>query len=307
MYDIIIIGSGPAGLTTAIYALRGGKTALIAEKSTFGGQITFSPKIENYPAFAAVSGPELADMMVSQAIALGADIEPTDIRGIKKEDDGTFTLVSADGESYSSRAVIIASGAEHRRLGLDGEDELIGHGVSFCAVCDGAFFAGGNVAVVGGGNSAAVEATQLAETSAKVTVVQNLPALTCDAASAEGLKAKSNVDVICSTVVTDYIKSSDGTSLAGLRLRNVATGETSELPVDGVFLAVGLAPSNGIFSNLVELDERGYVVAGESCATSCPGLFAAGDCRTKSVRQITTATADGATAALAAMAYIDSL
>lgn len=301
--DIIIIGAGPAGLTAAIYARRAGKSVKIIEKSTFGGQMTYSPKIENYPAFEAISGIELADKMVTQALSLGAEIELEEVVSVVKNGEGDFTVTTTDGE-HSAASVIIAAGAEHRRLGLEGEDDLIGNGVSFCAVCDGAFYAGQTVAVIGGGNSAVVEASLLAETSKKVVVVQNLSTLTAESAAVDALLAHNNVEVICDTVVESYIVN-DG-AFSGLVLKNAA-GERSELIVDGVFIAIGLAPANAPFSKVGAIDARGYIEAGESCATGTDGVFAVGDCRTKSVRQISTATADGAVAAVSACRYLDSL
>lgn len=302
MYDILIIGAGPAGLTAAIYAGRAGKSVLVLEKSTFGGQMTFSPKIENYPAFTEISGNDLADRMVEQALTLGAEIEPATVTSVLPTEEGFD--VTADGEIYTARAVIIATGAEHRRLGLPGEEELVGHGISFCAVCDGAFYAGNDVAVVGGGNSAIVEASLLAESAKTVTVIQNLGDLTGEKVAADALRAKTNVRIIYNTVVTGY-ESKEG-SLTALKLQN-DKGEESRLPIDGVFLAVGLRPANEPFADVAELDKYGYVAAGENCAVNkTAGIFVAGDCRTKSVRQISTAAADGATAALAACRYIDS-
>lgn len=301
--DIIIIGAGPAGLTAAIYARRAGKSVKILEKSTFGGQMTYSPKIENYPAFEAISGIELADRMVTQALALGADVELEEVISVTKNGEGDFTVATADGE-HSAASVIIAAGAEHRRLGLEGEEALIGNGVSFCAVCDGAFYAGQTVAVIGGGNSAVVEASLLAETSKKVIVVQNLATLTAEAAAVDALLAHDNVEVICNSVVESYIVN-DG-AFGGLVLKNTA-GERSELIVDGAFIAIGLAPANAPFGKVGAIDERGYIEAGESCSTGTDGVFAVGDCRTKTVRQISTAAADGAVAAVSACRYIDSL
>ena len=308
MYDIIIIGAGPAGLTAAIYARRAGKSVLVIEKSTFGGQMTFSPKIENYPGFESVSGNELADLMVSQAIALGAEIEPAEAESVTVR-DGVFT-VTADGTEYDCLAVVIAAGAAHRRLGLQGEDELVGNGISFCAVCDGAFYRDRHVAVIGGGNSALVEANLLAETCSRVTVIQNLPFLTGEQASADALLSHGNVRVIYNTVVSGYLTDGKG-ALRALKLApspgaTSGQGETGELEIDGCFVAIGLAPANGRFAGVAALDAAGYIDAGEDTRTSTPGIFAAGDCRRKAVRQITTAAADGAAAAIAACAYIDS-
>ena len=306
MHDIIVVGAGPAGLTAAVYARRAGKSVLVIEKSTFGGQMTFSPKIENYPGFSEISGNELADRMVEQALGLGAEVELATVSEVRRKADGIFETV-ADGKVCESLSVIIAAGAEHRRLGLEGEEELIGSGISFCAVCDGAFFAGKHVAVIGGGNSAAVEASLLAETCSKVTVVQNLPSLTCDAASAEALLAHPNVELICGTIVEGYL--SEGGSLTGLKLKNTETGEGSVLYVDGCFIAIGLKPENSPFAGVASLDRAGYIPGGEDTVPdgAPAGIYVAGDCRAKRIRQISTAAADGAVAALAACAYIDGL
>lgn len=307
MYDIIIIGAGPAGLTAAIYAQRSGKSSLLIEKSTFGGQMTFSPKIENYPAFSEISGNDLADRMVEHALGLGAEAELAEVTKIETDvEDGrkVFTVRTSDDGQFTSRAVIIAAGAEHRRLGLEGEEALIGNGISFCAVCDGAFYADRDVAVVGGGNSAIVEAALLAETCKSVTMVQNLADLTGEKTAADAIKARENVRVIVNTVVTGY--ESEKGALTALILKNTS-GEESRLAVDGAFLAVGLRPANGNFADVAKLDKFGYVDADETCAVNGEaGIFVAGDCRTKNVRQISTAAADGAVAALAACRYIDA-
>lgn len=307
MYDIIIIGAGPAGLTAAIYAQRSGKSSLLIEKSTFGGQMTFSPKIENYPAFTEISGNDLADRMVEQALGLGAEAELAEVTKIEADTENgkkVFTVRTSDDGQFTGRAVIIAAGAEHRRLGLEGEEALIGNGISFCAVCDGAFYAGRDVAVVGGGNSAIVEAALLADTCKSVTMVQNLADLTGEKTAADAIKARENVRVIVNTVVTGY--ESENGSLTALILKNT-DGEESRLAVDGAFLAVGLRPANENFADVAKLDKFGYVDADETCAVRGEaGIFVAGDCRTKNVRQISTAAADGAVAALAACRYIDA-
>jgi len=298
IFDIVVVGGGPAGLTAAVYALRASKTVLIVEKAAFGGQVTYSPKIENYPGTAQITGTELADAMVSQALSFGAEVELDNIVGIKKSDDGIFTLTGEYGE-YCGKAVIIASGAHHRHLGLDREEELTGKGISYCAVCDGDFFRGKNIAVVGGGNSAVGDALMLASRCESVTVIQNLETLTAEPKSCEKLLALPNVKVIYNTVVTGFVGENE---LSALKLDT--NGEASELAVDGVFVAIGLEPKNEAFRELAELDEYGYIKAGEDTKTSCDGIFAAGDCRVKTVRQITTACADGSVAALAACKYL---
>lgn len=302
MHDIAVIGGGPAGLMAAVYAKRAGKSVLVLEKDAFGGQVNYSPKVENAPGFESVSGAELAGKMVRQAEALGAELLYEAVTGVSKTASGGFELSTADGK-HLCRALVIATGAKHRRLGLEREEEYIGNGVSFCAACDGAFYEGGTAAVVGGGNSALQEALLLSEICKEVYVVQNLPFLTGEASLRERLSGRANVAQILGTVVT-ALHGEGG--LDAVTLRNVETGEERRLAVDVVFVAVGLEPQNGIFADLLRL-EGGYIAAGESCFTSARGVFAAGDCRTKSVRQIVTAASDGAAAALAACAYIDSL
>lgn len=300
MYDIIIIGGGPAGLTAAVYARRAGKSALVLEKASFGGQITYSPKIENFPSMVSVSGTELADKMMEQALSQGADIELEEAMSVEKTGD-TFKVVT-DFSEYEAKAVIIATGAKHRLLGVAGEENLVGKGISFCAVCDGAFYADKEVMVIGGGNSAIVEATLLAETCKKVTVVQNLPYLTGEKTTADALIARDNVEVIYSTVVKEFKGENE---LEAVVLKAEDGTETTLTP-DGVFVAIGLAPENSAFENLAELNSQGYIKSDENCTTFTEGVFVAGDCRTKAVRQIATATADGAVAALKAVEYIDA-
>lgn len=302
MYDIIIIGAGPAGLTAAIYARRANKSVLLLEKGAFGGQITFSPKIENYPGFESLSGNELADKMVEQALGLGADVEIETATAIV---DGEIKKVlTEDGNCFEAKTVIIAAGAKHRRLGLENEEKFIGDGISFCAVCDGAFYKDKTVALIGGGNSALQEAILLSETSQKVYVIQNLPYLTGEAKLQEIISTRKNIEIIYDTVVNSI---EDTEVFSGLNIKNNKTGEITNLNVDGMFVAIGLEPENKNFENVAELDERGYINSGENCLTKTKGIFTAGDCRTKNVRQVTTATADGATAAIEAIRYIDSL
>ncbi len=299
-YDIIIVGGGPAGLTAALYSRRANKTVLVLEKETFGGQITFSPKVENIPGAGVVSGNEFSEKLVDQVMDQGADFDMCEVTGVAKNGEG-FT-VSTDGGDYTCGAVIIATGARHRVLGLPGEGELIGNGISFCAVCDGAFYMGKTVAVVGGGNSALQEALLLSDLAKKVYVVQNLDFLTGEEMLQNQLRAKENVEIITGTVLDSYI--GDG-EVTGINVKKEADGTVTKIDVDGVFLAVGLVPQNEPFASLIGLDARGYAEAGEDCTTRESGVFVAGDCRTKRIRQVTTAAADGAVAALAACDYID--
>ena len=303
MYDIIIVGAGPAGLTAAIYARRANKTVLLLEKGAFGGQITFSPKVEDYPGFESLSGTELADHFVEQALGQGADVEIETVTGIR--DCGTHKVVSTeDGAEYEGKAVIIAAGARHRHLGLPNEEMHLGEGISFCAVCDGAFYKDKTVALVGGGNSALQEAILLSETCKQVIVVQNLDYLTGEQALQDILAKRDNVEVRLGTVVEALPATAP---LDHITLRRVADNTTYDLAVDGLFVAIGLQPENGPFESVAALNEWGYVDAGEDCLTRTPGVFVAGDCRSKTVRQVTTATGDGAVAAIAACRYIDSL
>lgn len=302
MYDIIVIGAGPAGLTAALYALRADKTVLVLEKGTFGGQITYSPQIENYPGFATMSGNEFADKLVDQVLSQGADIEMETVTEIR-DNGATKTVVTEDGE-HEAKAVIIATGVKHRQTGLAKENELVGEGISYCAVCDGAFFKGQTVAVLGGGNSALQEAVLLSEGCKKVYVIQNLDFFTGEARLVEKLKEKDNVEFIMGTVITEL---KGDTTLKGLKLKKEADGSESDLEVDGLFVAIGLIPNNKAFADIAGLDEWGYIDSDESCVTKTAGVFVAGDCRKKQIRQITTAAADGSVAALAACRYIDSL
>ena len=302
MIDIIIIGGGAAGMTAALYALRNGKSALVLEKAGFGGQITHSPKVENYPGTLQMSGNEFADRMLDQILAQGAQIELEKAVGI--EDLGQSKVVlTEEGGRYEGRAVVIATGVKHRMLGLEGEDELVGEGISFCAVCDGDFYAGQTVCVAGGGNSALQEAILLAEKCREVIILQDLPALTGEKKLQDALAARDNVRVICDTRI-DALLTGDG-ALRGVAISNRATGEKREVACDGLFVAIGLIPENGPFEGLAALNEWGYFASGEDCRTKTAGVYVAGDCRSKGVRQLTTAVADGATAALAACRYID--
>ncbi len=303
MYDIVIIGAGPAGLTAAVYARRANKTVLILDKAGFGGQITFSPKVENYPGFESVSGSELADKMTEQVLSQGAEVEIENALEIK-DNGATKVVVTEDGNEYECKSVIIAAGAQHRHLGLDNEERFIGDGISFCAVCDGAFYANKTVALIGGGNSALQEAILLSETSKKVYVIQNLDFLTGEQRLQEILSKRGNVEVILGTVVKAI---NDTPEFSGITLLKTADNTETELNLDGMFVAIGLVPENEPFKNVADLDKNGYIDSDEHCFTKTAGVFVAGDCRQKAVRQVTTATADGAVAAINACRYIDSL
>lgn len=300
MYDIIIIGGGPAGLTAALYACRANKKTLVIEKETFGGQITFSPKVENIPGFISLTGNEFAEKLVEQVLEQGADVESCEVLEIK---DGDIKTVVTDDSEYQCKAVIIATGAKHRMLGIKDEEKYVGEGISFCAVCDGAFYKNKTVAVVGGGNSALQEAILLSDLAKKVYVVQNLDFLTGEKKLSDQLYKLENVEVITGVTVESFLGDSE---LKGIVIKDSA-GESRELSVDGLFIAIGLIPQNEAFKNVIELDDRGYAVIDETCESATKGIFVAGDCRTKKIRQVTTAASDGATAALAACDYIDSI
>lgn len=301
MYDIIVVGAGPAGLTAALYALRADKTVLVLEKSTFGGQITFSPQIENYPGYVKMSGNELADKLVEQVIHQGAEIEMETVTRII--DNGEYKSVVTEEGEHQAKAVIIATGVRHRQIGLPNEDSLIGSGVSYCAVCDGAFFRDQTVAVLGGGNSALQEAILLSDGCKKVYIIQKFSYFTGEARLVAKLKERDNVEFIPSTVITALLGDK---TLTGLRLKS-HDGVESELKVDGLFIAIGLVPENTAFADVADINEYGYFDSDESCLTHTPGVFTAGDCRSKLIRQITTAVADGSVAALAACRYIDNM
>ena len=303
MKDIIIIGAGPAGMTAALYALRADKSVLLLEKENFGGQITYSPKLENYPSVMEISGSAFAEKMLEQVMAHGADIELAAAEKIT--DMGDYKIVSTEYGDFEGKAVIIATGSKHRHLGLEGEEELIGSGISFCAVCDGSFFAGKKVAVIGGGNTALQEAVMLSDLCSEVIIVQNLSFMTGEKKLLQILEKKSNVKMIFDTLVTSLF--SEGGELRAISLKNTSTDETSTLELDGMFVAIGQQPENQPFASLTALDNYGYIIAGEDCLTDTAGVFVAGDCRTKRIRQVTTAAADGAVAALAACRYIDGL
>lgn len=295
MHDIIVVGGGPAGMTAALYAQRNGKSALVIEKNGFGGQITHSPKVENYPGTLQMSGNEFADRMLEQILAQGAEIELETVTQV--EDHGDYkTVVTEEGSRFDGRAVILATGVKHRMLGLPGEQELVGEGVSFCAVCDGDFYTGKRVCVAGGGNSALQEALLLADKCLSVTVLQDLPQCTGEQRLQDVLFKRPNVRLLTGVRITG-LQQENG-SLTGLTVRQ---GDSDQvLPCDGLFIAIGLIPENGPFAALADLNAYGYFDADEGCRTRTPGIYVAGDCRSKSVRQLATAIADGASAALAA-------
>ena len=300
MYDIIVIGGGPAGLSAALYGLRNGKKVLVVERSVFGGQICNSPKVENIPGFTAISGDEFADRFLDQVLDQGGEVmleEATEV----KNNAGIIRVKLANGQLLEGKTLIIASGARHRTLGLENEEELIGQSISFCAVCDGNLYKNKTVVMVGGGNSALVEANLLAEIVDKLIILQDKPVLTADQKLIDALYTHNNVEVHTSVKVKEYV-------LKEKQLSGVAYEENGEAKIvecAGVFLAVGLIPNGELFKELADLDRFGYIKADESCQGKDDNVFVAGDVRTKTLRQVTTACADGAIAAIRAVEYLN--
>lgn len=317
VYDIVIIGAGTAGLSAAIYGVRAGKRVLVLEEKAYGGQIINTPEVENYPGIAKISGFEFATNLYNQAKGLGATVkfervveiksQEAATTGIKAVDDGTLTelttvtgkvnVVITDSGEYICKSVIIATGAKNRPLGVDREKELIGVGISYCATCDGMFFRGKDVAVVGGGNTALEDAHFLSNYCNKVYVIHRRDQFRGESRLVDRIKSKSNVELVLSSKVVELLGAD---SIEGIVVENTIDGKSSQIACQGVFVAIGQMPDNERFKNVVSLDQYGYIVAGEDCKTSCEGIYAAGDCRTKTVRQLTTAAADGAVAAIAA-------
>lgn len=297
--DIGIIGGGTAGMTAAIYGQRAGQQTVIIEGGTFGGQITSSPNVENYPGIASVSGSEFSMNLLDQATKLGAETVMEQVTGIR--DEGGVKVIETTGKEYPCRSIILATGVTHRHLGVPNEERLTGAGVSYCATCDGMFFRGKDVAVVGGGSTALQDAEFLSNYCNKVYLIHRRDEFRGEDSIVKRLEGKENVEFVLSTTVKEIIGDA---AVERLILNNKKTMKEYKLDVSGVFIAVGQIPQNEIFADVVKLDGNGFILAAEDCVTSHPGIFAAGDCRTKEVRQLTTAAADGAVAALAACKYI---
>ena len=303
MTDVVIIGAGTAGLSAAIYTVRAGKSALVLEAASYGGQIVNTPDIENYPGIAHISGFDFATGLYNQAKDLGADIRFERVTGIITE--GDVKKVTTTQNEYECKAVILATGAKNRPLGLPNEKALVGRGVSYCATCDGMFYRNKVVAVNGGGNTALEDAQFLSNYCEKVYVIHRRDQFRADQKEVERLKAKANVEFVLDSTITKL--NEDASGLTSLEVTNKNTGETRTIEVSGLFVAIGQAPDNEAFLNVTNLDEKGYIKAGEDLKTGTDGIFTAGDCRTKAVRQLTTAASDGAVAALAACGYIDAM
>ena len=293
-YDMIIVGAGTAGITAGIYALRSGNKPLILECEVMGGQITLSPCVENYPGIAKISGMEFADGLMAQLTELGGEVTYGKVISAEKTENG-FEVRTEDGESYEGKILIIASGAAHRHLGVDREEDLIGKGVSYCAVCDGPFFREKTAAVVGGGSAALQDALYLAGICKKVYLIHRRDTFRAEKSLVDQVKATSNIECVMESRITALL---GGPKLTAVEITN-HEGQKQQIEIDGLFVAVGMEPHNEAFAELVDLDDAGYVIAGEDCKTKTPGVYAAGDCRTKSVRQLTTAAADGTVCGLA--------
>ena len=300
-YDVIVVGAGPAGMTAALYASRANLSVLMLDRGIYGGNLNNTAAIENYPGFKTVQGPELAQYMYQGATQFGAQyaygtVEKVELAGDLKQ------LTTDMGDVFTAKVLVIATGTQQRHMGVPGEEEYGGRGVSYCAVCDGAFYKNKRVAVLGGGNTALGDAAFLADICESVTVIHRREEFRADKSAVLRLKEKSNVNYELNSVLTG-IKGEGAVS--SVTVKNILTGAEKEIPVSGLFVAIGQLPQNEAYKDIVELDGHGYIVAGEDCRTSHEGIFAAGDCRTKQLRQLVTAAADGAVAATNACSYID--
>lgn len=302
MYDMVIIGAGTAGMTAAVYGRRAGRTVLLLEEKVHGGQIISAASVENYPGIPEISGYDFAENLYRQACSLGAEFRYE--KAEKIQDRGQEKMIVTGRYHYSARTVILATGAKNRHLGVEREEELTGKGVSYCATCDGAFYRGKDAAVVGGGNTALEDAVFLSGFCRKVYVIHRRKDFRGEARLKEALQKKKNVQFVLESQVV-ALEGKD--RLSAVMVRQNDTKKTYRLAVEGLFIAVGQAPDNQAFLEQAALDDYGYIEAGEDCRTKTPGIFAAGDCRTKGVRQLATAAADGAAAALAACAYLEGM
>ncbi len=300
MYDIIIVGAGPAGLSAAVYGLRAGKSVLLLEKESYGGQIINTPEIENYPGIKKISGYEFAENLYQQVVDLGAEIVFEAVTAIETEED--IKKVFTAQNEYLCKTVILATGATHRKLGIEREEELVGKGVSYCATCDGMFFKGKDVAVAGGGNTALQDALFLSNYCRKVYLIHRREEFRGEKRLEAALREKDNIEFVLNCQVTAL---NGEKTLTSVTVRDKNTEKEKELSVSGIFIAVGQEPQSQIVQNMIDTDEGGYIISGEECYTNCSGIFTAGDCRTKSIRQLATAVSDGAVAALKACEYME--
>lgn len=302
MYDILIIGAGPAGMTAAIYGQRGGKKTIVFDKLSYGGQVINTAEVANYPGMPNMTGLDFADKTYNQMKDLGAEMSYEEISEIRDAGKPIKTVVTSSGKEYECKTIIIATGSSPRPLGVKNEDRFKGAGISYCATCDGAFFKNKTVAVCGGGNTALEDAEVLSDIAEKVYLVHRRDEFRADATNVKRVKAKKNVELVLDSVVTAI---NGERFIQGIEVENKKTSEKRELKIDGLFVAIGQMPENEIFKDIVKLNKAGYIESGEDCVTGTDGIFAAGDCRAKKVRQITTAVSDGAIAALAAIEHIN--
>ena len=299
MYDIIIIGAGPAGLTAGIYGRRASKKVLVLEALSYGGQIINTPDIENYPGEAHISGYEFATKLYNQAKELGVEIENKKVIEITNQED--YKEIKTNQEIYKAKTVIIATGCSNRKLEIDNEDKLIGKGISYCATCDGNFYRGRVVSVVGGGNTALEDAIYLSDIAKTVYLIHRRDEFRADQTLVDKLKEKTNIKFVLNSNVTKLIGDE--------KLKSIEVSSNNEvktIDVDGLFIAIGRIPNNDIFKSLIDIDEYGYIISNEKCITNVSGIFVAGDNRVKEVRQLVTATSDGAVAALEAVKYLNN-
>lgn len=303
IYDVVIIGSGPGGMTAALYTSRANLKTLILEKGVPGGELLNTSDVENYPGFATISGPDLADNMYKGAMQFGAEYAYGNVSNI--ELDGDLKVITAGNKTYYAYAVVIATGSFHRKLEVPGEEEYSGRGVSYCAVCDGAFFKEKNIFVIGGGDSAVEEGTYLTQFGKKVTVVHRRDQLRAQKVLQDRAFANEKMDFIWNSVVEEIV--GDGNQVTAIRLKDVQTGEVTEHPADGVFIYVGLLPVSAPFQNLKITDAEGWIVTNEKMETAIPGIFAVGDVRQKTLRQITTAVGDGGQAGHGVYNYVEEI
>ena len=300
MYDIIIIGAGPAGMTAAIYGKQARKNVLVLEKEVYGGQILKADKVKNYPGFEEISGFEYSTKLYNQIKSLDVDIKIEEVLQIK--DNKEFKEVITNKDTYKAKSIIIATGAESRKLGLNNEDKLIGKGISYCATCDGMFFKNKEVAIYGGGNNAIDDALYLSDIASKVYVIYRRKEFKLDSINLELLKEKNNVEFILNSNIVDI---NGNEKLESIIIKNNDTQELKDLNINGLFIAIGRIPVSSMCNNLIDLDDKGYIISNETCKTNIDGIFVAGDIRIKEIRQLTTACSDGTVAALNACKYIN--
>lgn len=302
MFDIIIIGGGMAGMTSALYSLRDNKSVLILEKEAVGGQIAKSPRVENYPTIKQISGMELADQLFEQIIDLGVKFELENVKKITKE--GNIFNVTTDYKTYQSKAVIIATGAKPRTLGVENEDKLIGNGVYYCAICDGPFYAGQEVVLIGDANSAMQYALMLSSYCKKVKMMTLFDHLCGEQNLQDEVKNSDKIEIYHNMQTLRFVGNE---KLEGVIFLDKNTGKEVRFDCPAVFVAIGQKPDNKIFEDFADLDKNGYLIADEKCSTKTPGLYVAGDCRQKQIRQVTTAIGDGTIASINACRYVDSI